>query len=66
VSVDGAKLLTVSMPFYHFTVGCMIGVLSLEWIFSLRDCIQTCTEAHPASYPMGTRSSIPDSKAEGV
>jgi hypothetical protein len=32
--------------------------------FSLHHCVQTGSEAHPASYPMGTRSSFPGGKAD--
>jgi hypothetical protein len=33
--------------------------------FSLHHCVQNGSEAHPASYPMGTRSSFPGGKAAG-
>jgi hypothetical protein len=33
--------------------------------FSLHHCVQTCSGAHPASYPMGTRGSFPVVKRPG-
>jgi hypothetical protein len=34
--------------------------------FSLHHCVQNGSGVHPASYPMGTRSSFPEGKAAGV
>jgi hypothetical protein len=34
--------------------------------FSLHHRVQNGSEAHPASYPMGTRGSFPSSKAAGT
>jgi len=34
--------------------------------FSPHHCIQNGSEAHPASYPMGTRGSFPGGKAAGA
>jgi hypothetical protein len=34
--------------------------------FSLHHCVQNGSGAHPASYPMGTRSSFPGGKAAGA
>jgi hypothetical protein len=34
--------------------------------FSLHHHVQNGSEAHPASYPMGTRGSFPGSKAAGA
>jgi hypothetical protein len=34
--------------------------------FSPHHCVQNGSEAHPASYPMGTRDSIPGGKAAGA
>jgi hypothetical protein len=34
--------------------------------FSFRRRVQTVSGAHPASYPMGTRSSFPGGKAAGA
>jgi hypothetical protein len=34
--------------------------------FSLRHRVQNGSGAHPASYPMGTRGSIPGGKAAGA
>jgi hypothetical protein len=34
--------------------------------FSHHHCVQHGSEAHPASYPMGTRSSLPGGKAAGA
>jgi len=33
---------------------------------SLHHRVQNCSEAHPASYPMGTRGSFPGSKVVGA
>jgi hypothetical protein len=33
---------------------------------SLHHCVQNGSGAHPASYPMGTRGSIPRGKATGA
>jgi hypothetical protein len=33
--------------------------------FSLHNCVQNDSGAHPASYPRGTRGSFPGSKAAG-
>jgi hypothetical protein len=33
---------------------------------SVHHCVQTDSEAHPASYPNGTRGSFPGGKAAGV
>jgi len=45
-----------------------IGVSSpgMDWEFSLHRPVQTGSEAHPASYPMGTRGSFPGNKAAGA
>jgi hypothetical protein len=32
--------------------------------FSLHHCVQSSSGAHPASYPMGTRGSFPERKAD--
>jgi hypothetical protein len=34
--------------------------------FSLHHRVQTGSEAHPASYPMGTRGYFPESKEAGA
>jgi hypothetical protein len=34
--------------------------------FSSNVCVETCSEAHPASYPMGTRAPFPGCKARPV
>jgi hypothetical protein len=34
--------------------------------FSLHQRVQTGSEAHPASYPMGTSGSFPECKATGA
>jgi CRISPR/Cas system CSM-associated protein Csm4 (group 5 of RAMP superfamily) len=34
--------------------------------FSLHQSVQTGSEAHPASYPMGTRDSFPGGRAAGA
>jgi hypothetical protein len=34
--------------------------------FSLNHRVQTCSGAHPASYPMGTRGSFPGGKDTGT
>jgi len=34
--------------------------------FSFHRCVQTYSEVHPASYPMGTRNSFPGRKAAGA
>jgi hypothetical protein len=34
--------------------------------FSLHHHVQNCSDAHPASYPMGTRGSFPGGKAAGL
>jgi hypothetical protein len=34
--------------------------------FSFHHCVQNCSGAHPASYPMGTRDSFPVGKAAGA
>jgi hypothetical protein len=34
--------------------------------FSLHHCVQNGSEAHQASYPMGTRGSFPGDKAAGA
>jgi hypothetical protein len=36
------------------------------FFFSIFHSIQTDTEVHPVSYPMGTEGSFPDGKAAGV
>jgi hypothetical protein len=45
----------------------MLGVRILAGVgnFALRQCVQTGTGAHPASYPMGTGGSFPGGKAAG-
>jgi hypothetical protein len=49
----------------------IIGVLELLFPvgagnFSLNHRVQNGSEAHPVSYPMGTRSSFPGGKAAGA
>jgi len=47
--------------------GSVVGVPAGAGKFSLDNCIQKGSEAHPASYPMGTtRGSFPGSKAAGA
>jgi len=36
------------------------------WDVSLRHRVQTCSGAHPASYPMGTAGSFSSGKAAGA
>jgi len=52
-------------------MGWTIGVLGFDsrrgaGYFSLHRCVQNGSGAHPASYPMGTRGSIPGVKADGA
>jgi hypothetical protein len=46
--------------------GSRVRFLSGAGNFSLHHCVQNDSEAHPASYPMGTRGSFPGGKAAGA
>jgi hypothetical protein len=53
----------VFLLFIHVRFGKLIGsVAHLYFYCSL--CVQTCSEVHPASYPMGTGSSFPGAKVQ--
>jgi hypothetical protein len=45
--------------------GSMVRLPARAWNFSLHHRIQNGSGDHPASYPMGTRSSFPGGKAAG-
>jgi hypothetical protein len=46
--------------------GSRVRFLAGDGNFSFHHCVQNCSGAHPASYPMGTRGSFPGSKAAGA
>jgi hypothetical protein len=46
--------------------GSMVRFPAGGWDFSLHHHVQNGSEAHPVSYPMGTRESFPGGKAVGV
>jgi hypothetical protein len=55
----------IAQAVYCLTMGWTIGVWSSTGTqdFSSSSCIQTGSEAHPASYPMGTGGPFPGGKA---
>jgi hypothetical protein len=62
---------TMAQSVYRWATGWTIGVLGFDsrretGNFSLHHRVQNGSEAHPASYPMGTRVSFPGDKAAGA
>jgi hypothetical protein len=60
-----------SQSVQRWASGWTIGVLGFDsrWrlgIFVFHHRVQSNSEAHPASYPMGTRRSFPEGKAAGA
>jgi len=47
-------------------MGVLLEVLAGAGKFSLHHCIQSGSGAHPASYPVGIRGSLPGGKADRV
>jgi hypothetical protein len=65
--LDGKELISTAVTILLvFGRSPVLTEFIVDFLISLHHRVQTCSGAHPASYPMGTRCSFPGSKAAGA